>query len=240
MSETTTDHAGLAGELEARPDRVIDSPWAGWEWVRGWGVFGLPFDSGHVLALRVFPENDFAPYRTIWHRDPDERWAIHVDGPRADWACPRYYGAACEEIGHSDIDVTWTGERSLRVTMEQPSLEWTLRVGETRSLRLMNALSARMPTWTWRPRALLAPRERIAGRLFGVGDIKLSGVMPNGQFGILMPQRMYLVEEAHAVLGGVDLGSPVTMYPNPKIGDVPMPARGILAVGQAFFRSPGG
>ena len=27
-------------------------------------------DSGHVLALRVFPQGSFAPYRTVWHRDP--------------------------------------------------------------------------------------------------------------------------------------------------------------------------
>jgi hypothetical protein len=32
-----------------------------------------------VLALRVFPDNDFAPYRTIWHRDPGGRWAIYAD-----------------------------------------------------------------------------------------------------------------------------------------------------------------
>ena len=32
-------------------------------------MFRLPSGSGHVLALRVFPENDFSPYRTIWHRD---------------------------------------------------------------------------------------------------------------------------------------------------------------------------
>ncbi len=49
---------------------------------------------GHVLALRVFPENDFAPYRSIWHRTPDGTWSIYVDGPRVDTACPRYFGAA--------------------------------------------------------------------------------------------------------------------------------------------------
>lgn len=47
-----------------------EAPWLGHEYVRGWGVFGLPFDSGHVLALRVFPQSSFGPYRTLWHRDP--------------------------------------------------------------------------------------------------------------------------------------------------------------------------
>src|SRR5512133_3261949 len=29
------------------------APWPGHEHVKGWGVVGLPFDSGHVLALRI-------------------------------------------------------------------------------------------------------------------------------------------------------------------------------------------
>ena len=59
---------------------------------------GLPFDSGHYLALRVFPENDFSPYKTVWHRDPEGQWSIFVDGPRFDTACPRYYGPACTRV----------------------------------------------------------------------------------------------------------------------------------------------
>jgi hypothetical protein len=66
------------------------------EYVKGWGCSGgLPFESGHLLALRVFPHSSFGPYRTGWHRDPDGCWSIHVDGPQVDTACPRYYGAAC-------------------------------------------------------------------------------------------------------------------------------------------------
>jgi hypothetical protein len=52
-----------------------EAPWPGHEYVRGWGVFGLPFDSRHVLALRVFPQSSFGPYRTLWHRAQD-----HVRG----------------------------------------------------------------------------------------------------------------------------------------------------------------
>ncbi len=76
----------LAAMLRDLPAVRGRAPWPGHEYVKGWGVFGLPFDSGHVLALRVFPENDFAPYTTIWHRDPAGRWAIYVDGPRLDTA----------------------------------------------------------------------------------------------------------------------------------------------------------
>jgi hypothetical protein len=65
----------------------------------GLGVFGLPFDSGHVLALRVFPDNDFAPDRTLWHRDPAGRWSIHVDGPRIETAAAQDTPAPARAIG---------------------------------------------------------------------------------------------------------------------------------------------
>jgi hypothetical protein len=55
--------SGLSAQLEDLPAVPGRAPWPGYEYVRGWGVFGLPFDSGHVLGLRVFPQNDFAPYR---------------------------------------------------------------------------------------------------------------------------------------------------------------------------------
>jgi len=50
---------GLAAQLSDLPVVRGHAPWPNYEYVKGWGVFGLPFDSGHVLALRVFPQNDF-------------------------------------------------------------------------------------------------------------------------------------------------------------------------------------
>ena len=211
------------------------APWRDHEYVKGWGVFGLPFDSGHVLALRVFPENDFGSYRTVWHRDPDGRWSIYVDGPRLDTACPRYYGAACAYTGFARIGVTWTGANSLRVTMDKPALEWTLTAHENLTLRLLNPISARLPLSSWRPRWLVRAREELA-RSLGMGDLKLSGRMPSGHTGILMPGRMYLIDEARASLDGRDLGSPVIVKRPPAIGEVPLPTRGVLAIGGAMWR----
>ena len=54
--------ADLAAALGDLQPVVGAAAWPGHEYVRGWGVFGLPFDSGHVLGLRVFPQNDFGPY----------------------------------------------------------------------------------------------------------------------------------------------------------------------------------
>lgn len=225
----------LAATLRHLPERRGSAPWPDHEYVKGWGVMGLPFDSGHYLALRMFPENDFAPYKTVWHRDPDGRWSIFVDGPRLDTACPRYYGPACAHVGHAEIDLTWTGPMALRVTVDAARLDWTLDATETALLRVLNAMSARLPTWTWRPRTLLRARELLARRGLGMGDIRMRGTMPSGHTGTLMPQRMYFIDHATATLDGHDLGHPAPVTPTPDIGGFPLPARGVLAIGQAAW-----
>jgi hypothetical protein len=225
----------LSAQLSNLPAVRGHAPWPSHEYVKGWGVFGLPFDSGHVLALRVFPENDFGPYRTVWHRDPGGRWSIHVDGPRLDTACPRYYGAACHFTGHAQIRLTWDGPANLRVTMDSPALEWTLTATSTRKLDLLNTMSAAMPLATWRPRRLSRARERLASAL-GMGQLQLTGTMPSGHTGTLMPQRMYFIDDSQATLDGVDLGHPAHLQTNPMIGEVTLPARGVLATGQAAWQ----
>jgi len=103
----------LASRLRDLPSRRGDPPWPGHEYIEGWGVFGLPFESGHVLAL-------------------------------------------------------------------------------------------------------------------------MSETMPSGHVGILMPQRMYFIDQATTV-DDEDLGHAVRVSPNPQIGQVPLPACGVLAVGQAAW-----
>jgi hypothetical protein len=81
-------------------------------------------------------------------------------------------------------------------------------------------------------------REVTARRALGLGDIKMSGTMPSGHEGILMPQRMYFIDDTAAVLDGVDLGRATHVNPNPHIGGVPLPARGVLAIGQGAWQIP--
>lgn len=225
----------LAAMLDHLPEKRGTAPWPDHEYVKGWGVMGLPLTSGHYLALRVFPENDFSPYKTLWHRDPDGRWSIHVDGARLDTACPRYYGAACAHVAHARINLEWTAPMALRVTAPAIRLDWTLTATETPLLRALNVMSARLPTWTWRPRSLLGARELLAKQVLGMGALKMRGTMPSGHVGTLMPQRMYLIETGTATLDGVDLGQPARVSWTPDIGGFPMPARGVLAVGQAAW-----
>ena len=44
---------GLSARLGDLPVVRGHAPWPGHEYARGWGVFALPFDSGHVLVVLV-------------------------------------------------------------------------------------------------------------------------------------------------------------------------------------------
>ncbi len=224
----------LQALLAALPEEKGHAPGADQEYVNGWGIFALPFDSGHVLALRVFPQNDFSPYVAVWHRDPRGRWEIYVDGIRLDTACPRYFGPACDHTGIADIGVTWTDRNSLRIRMGEPDLDWTVSAYSTLTLRFFNAVGSRLPAASWRPRAFLRARERAAKK-FGMGKIQLRGTMPSGHTGQLMPERMYLIDQSTAVFEGVDLGRPIRLPENPVIGTFPLPARGVLVKGGAVW-----
>ncbi len=220
--------------LSGVPTRRGPAPWRGYEHVKGWGVFALPFDSGHVLALRVAPESDFGPFRTIWHRDPSGRWSIYVDANRLDIACPRYFGAACEYTGHARIEVAWTGPATLRVTMDHPELDWVLTASSGRLVDLLNAIGRVMPLASWRSAAVLRARESLASAL-GLGRLQLRGTMPSGHTGTLMPERFFFIERAAASIDGIDLGHPIHLNDNPRIGEFPLPARGVLVIGQAMW-----
>jgi hypothetical protein len=79
-----------AAEIErhARP------PAGAGERFTGYGVMGLPFASGHVLAMRRFPASSIGPaYTSVWHRDPAGRWDFWQNQP-GDQACSRYLGSA--------------------------------------------------------------------------------------------------------------------------------------------------
>jgi hypothetical protein len=232
----------LRAELADLPVRIGPGPWPGYEHVYGYGVAVLPFDSGHALSLHVFPQNDFAPHKAVWHRTPEGAWTIHYDAPHPDVACPRYYGAAAT-VRPARIALRWVGPATLKVWMDAPAwldapkLAWTVRMSEPPPYARYNRLNAALPRWTWRPTPLVRTRAWLARRTLGLGpDFALSGSTPSGHVGTLMPQRLFPVVHSTARLGGVDLGAPVALAVNPRIGDVALPARPIFAIGGGVWK----
>lgn len=223
----------LSRKASALAPRTGTSPWADHEYGRGYAVLMLPFSSGHQLGLRVFPENDFAPYVSVWHRPPEGAWSIYVDGPSLSTACPRYWGPALDSAALATIDVTWTGPTDLRVEVDEPDLVWTMSLDASAPLRALNGMNAALPLWTWKPGPLLALREWVARRYLGMGAIRLSFTTASGHEAVLLAQENYVVDESAAVLDGDALGDPVRLAENPTIGEVPLPRTPSFIFGQA-------
>lgn len=211
-----------------------DAEWPGREHYRGYGVMALPFDSGHVLALRVMPENDFAPFEAVWHRTPEGEWSMWVDGPNPETFCPRLFGPVLAEAGASSIDVSWAGERRLRVRMEEPRLDWTVTLRSSPLTRMANRLLPGLPLDVYRSRPALAVVRAFADRALGLGPLDLEGTLPAGQRVLVKPTRLFLVGGSRAVLDGMDLGEPVRAPENPATGSFRWPALGVLAHGDVY------
>src|SRR5215208_3820868 len=83
-------------------------PSGGEERFAGYGIMGLPFTSGHVLALRRFSASSIGPgYTSVWHRDPVGKWAFYSDvDPHL--SCSRFFGNALARSDRGAIAITWT------------------------------------------------------------------------------------------------------------------------------------
>ena len=224
----------------ARKARAIEpgtdtSPWSGHEHVLGYGALELPFSTGHLLGLRVWPQSDFTPWVSVWHRTPEGEWSIFSDGPSTETTCPRYWGPALDRAELATIEVVWTGPNELRIEMDEPAVEWTMSMRAPAFLRALNAVNASLPLSTWRPAPLLRLREWISRRVLGMGAIRLSFRAASGHEVTIMPQEIYYVDDATATVEGQDLGDLVRLETNPTIGGVPTPARPVFVFGQAHM-----
>lgn len=226
----------LAAAVASIPPQSRPSPVRGYEHVRGWGLYPVSFDSGHVVAVRAFPESDFAPFRTVWHRTPGGEWAIYYDGPSADATCPRYYGPAAETVAPADISLRWPGAMDLRVEMDDPALELSATMAEPPAFRAVNAVNAAIPESALRTWSGLRAMEWVADAVLDLGNVSLSGPTPTGHAAVLLPRRLFPVVSASARLGGDDLGRPTRATAPPRFGAIRFPSRPVLALGRTYFR----
>ena len=208
----------------------------GWERFRGYGVMTQPFDSGHVLGLRVFPETDHGPFRAVWHRTPAGAWSMYVDAPDPDVFCPRYFGPILRESRRARIEVRWTRPDRLAVGMDEPALEWTIRLRRSPLTRLANRVLPHLPLHVYRTRVMLTLVGALADRGLGLGPMDLEGTLPAGHEVLVQPRRLLIVDETRARLRGEDLGRGVRAEANPVTGSFRWPARGVLVHGESHIK----
>ena len=222
--------------LVDRLEQDLSLPASDSERFSGYGVMGLPFASGHVLALRRFPASSVGPgYTSIWHRNPDGRWTFYQD-VQPQQACPRYFGRAIVEVLVREIAITWLGARSFTVTMgDEISLHWQVSLTATPATRLMNTLSSALPEVLWHNPTFLRGVGGAASLVLRAGHIGLTGQAPNGQSFAANPRRIWSIGSSTATLRGQDLGSIGPLQSQARLGDFWIPQRGIFAIGGAIF-----
>ncbi len=226
----TRPPATLAADTELAP-----TPVGGGDRFSGYGVMGLPFASGHVLALRRFPASSIGPgYTSVWHRDPDHRWTFWQDQPDAQ-SCLRYFSDGASASRRVEIDLDWPGASRLAVAIPAVGLTWTVDLAATPATRALSALGGALPDRAWRSRAVLTAMGPVAGALLGAGTLGMVGRSPNGQRFTANPRRVWVVDDSSASLGEVDLGPPGRLAEQARLGDFRIPQRGIFVIGRAFF-----
>ncbi|MGV9710095.1 hypothetical protein ACWDTI_05475 [Gordonia sp. NPDC003424] len=203
----------------------------------GYGVMGLPFSSGHLLAMRDMVASSVGPpYRTIWHRDPEGRWTIHTT-TEPGRSCPRYFGAATSVRRVERIDVTWVGDREFDVSLGD-EIRWHIALTASPATAMMSAVGASMPTGAWTSDPVLAAMGPMARMMLGAGRIRLHGRTPNGNGFKAAPLAVWRVADSAATVGGVDAGRPAALPTQSHLGDFWLPQRGLFFIGNARFGAP--
>ena len=223
-------------ELVDRLEQGAELPSGNEERFSGYGVLGVPFTSGDLLAMRRFPASSLGEsYTSVWHRNPQGRWTIYTSvAPQL--ACPRYFGSAIDEASVREIEITWLSPRDFTISIEEdPGLDWHVSSAETPATRLINAVGGVLPDALWRKEAVLKPMAKAASLMLRAGRLPLAGQVPNGQRFFLIPKHVWMVQSSTARMSNQDLGSVGPLPVQTRLGDFWIPQRGIFAIGRAFF-----
>lgn len=201
----------------------------------GYGVMGLPFATGHVLAMRRFPVTSIGPgYTSVWLRRPSGDWTIYADAP-AELSCARYFGAGLESAVHCPVSVDWTGDSTLTVTVADAALAWTLELSSTPVSTGMTAMLGAVPAQLLERKGFLKAMGAAAGPVLRAGKLGLAGPVPNGQGFRAKPRRMWFVTRSTATLDGEHLGTPAPLAVQARLGDFWIPQCGIFLIGASSF-----
>lgn len=227
----TTDPRSVAQATEARRE----PPAGGDERFVGYGVMGLPFASGHYLALRRMTATPFGtPYSSVWHRDPAGRWTFYISA-RPDASCPRYFDAAIDSSVRTTVTLDWAGPAHLEVTAGP--VRWSMDLATTPATAAMTAMSGAMPRSAWESRAVLHAMSRGCRPVLSAGRIRLLGTVPNGQWFTAAPTVVAAVSRSTASIDGVDLGALGPLPKQPHLGDFWLPQRGLFMAGTSVFEA---
>lgn len=219
-----------AGRLEAAPRLAPGS----WERFAGYGVLGITFASGQILALRRFTASSIGPaFSSVWRRDAAGRWSFYVDA-EPDLTCARYFGAAGDVI-RADIVMSWHGPTSFSVQVPEAGLAWAVHLVPTLGARALGAVRRGLPPSLRRHPGVRRTVAAAARRMLRVDHLAVAGRTPSGHWFELDAHRFWIVDASSARDHGTHLGPPVVLRTPVRLGDFSIPAWGIFTIGDASF-----
>ncbi len=224
---------GRVERIESRPQLPSGTE----ERFSGWGVFGLPFAAGHVLALRRFPASSVGPgFTSIWHRSPEERWTFYTD-VEPNHACPRYFGSAIAETVVTPIEITWADPFAFTVATANGDVRWSMTLKPTPATWSLNTMGRMIPDALWHQDSVLSLIGGFAGRALHAGHMGLHGKVPNGQKFAANPRLIWRIPKSNAVVRNVDLGPIGPLAKQARLADFWMPQTGIFVIGLSFLEA---
>lgn len=210
------------------------------ERVSGYGTMGIPFSSGHVLALRRWTASSVGePFTSIWHRDPHGRWLFYETAD-CKVSCSRWFGGGVQESRHTEITLTWEAAEQLRVRTSDGQIDWSLTLGSSPVTRMMNGMGAMMPPAAWKSRRILGLMGRMATATLRAGRLSLVGTSSSGYPFLANPWHVWRVIESSATIGGESLGEPAPLPEQARLGDFWIPQQGIFAMGRVYMTPSAG
>jgi hypothetical protein len=221
----------LAKELETQP--VVPGGWG--ERFVGYGVLGLPFASGHLLAFRRVPASSLGlAFTAVWHMEPSGKWTFFVDvDPES--SSPRFFGEALDRVLVADINLSWEGPREVSVEIPEVGLQWAVRLSADLLTRGMTTVGRLLPGPLWRNQRLVSMFGKAGGRFLGLGKTALTGSAPNGQRFLAAPRLFWRIGASVAVVDGEELGPVAPLLQQARLGDFWLPNRGVFVFGEARF-----
>jgi len=225
-------------DIALEMEKGVDLPHGDGERFSGYGVMGLPFRSGHLLALRRFPNASIGRgYTSVWHRRPDGSWVFIQDAPPQN-ACTRYFGRAVDYRVEGDIRIEWETPRKLAVCIDGDySMRWEVSLTQNAVSRTMNAAAGWLPDRWWRSESVLKAFGTVGGTLMGSGRLNLTGKVPNGQRFVANPKIVWIVESTTAEVCGRSLGSMGALPRQANLADIWLPQNGRFFVGNVYMET---
>jgi hypothetical protein len=222
-------------ELVEQIDREAKLPKGTEERFSGYGIMGVTFRSGHVLALRHFPASSVGPgYTSVWHRDTEGGWDFYADAP-PQLTCTRFFGSAVARAIRTPVHITWTSPTNFHVTADEDALEWDVTLTTTSTTSTINKLSGLMPETAWKDETILRAFAVMAGNILHAGKLSLAGITPNGQHFKATPRCIWMVADTRASMNGEDFGQAGPLPEQAHIGEFWIPQKGLFAIGQVYF-----